>query len=93
MTVKDLLESIDRKYFEVIVVSHDYDNFTTNSVGVPDRYKDLSQSSYSLYCAIKNYIVKEISHYIVDEPNHKCWLVVDAWENEDRTNNKRIAKG
>lgn len=84
MTVKDLLESIDRKNFEVIVISHDYDNFTTNSVGVPDIYKDLSQSSYSLYCAIKNYIVKEIKSYILDEPNHKCWLVVDACENEEK---------
>ena len=84
MTVQELLEAIDRSII-VKVESHDYDCFSTTPMKG-------CQSTYSLYYAIKNYIVMNISYIESNDINHQCYLFVDAWENEDRTNNGVIKK-
>ena len=78
MKVQELLEAIDNKNFEAIVITPDYDDFATTMNGIPNFYENISQSSYELYTKIKDYEVANIIGYTVDEINHKCWLVINC---------------
>ena len=78
MKVQELLDAIDNEYFEAIVITPDYDTFTTTSREVPALFKNISQSSFELYILIKDYEVANITGYTVDETNHKCWLIVEC---------------
>ena len=77
MTVKELLEAVDSS-IHVKVCSHDYADFYTKrcSAGCID--------SYSLYNTIKDYLVMSITYLNSNDENHVCWLLVDAWETEER---------
>ena len=85
MKVKELLEAVDSS-IHVKVCSHDYADFYT------DAYHMGSVTTYSLYNKIKDYVVMNISYMESNDENHDCWLLVDAWEHEGRTNNGEIVK-
>ena len=76
MKVQELLEAMDSNYLEAIIITPDYDDFTTTSRGIPAFYKNVSQSSYELYIKIKDYEVDSITGCAVDEISHKYWLTV-----------------
>lgn len=88
MTVQDFLETIDisgnTPCIEVVVRSHNYDTFTTTHWRVPEKFKDISQTTFSLYRKIKDYYVKSVSFIKFDEDAQKCWLYVDAYEKDNR---------
>lgn len=85
MKVKELLEAIDSS-IHVKVRSHDYADFYT------EAYCMGSTTTYSLYNKIKDYVVMNISYMESNDENHDCWLLVDAWEHEGRTNNGEVVK-